>query len=85
MTASVNISFDGATPVLVNITQMYDLTYSSSISYPIFAWSALDLDPNIEHTFFLQYDEPTGLVFKWAGFDSIVFTEPTINPSSSSS
>lgn len=60
---------------MVNLTQMDNLNYSSPINYPVFAWSALDLSPTIQHTFFLEFFEPDGLS-KWAGFDSIVYTEP---------
>ncbi|KAG8992625.1 hypothetical protein FRB93_002357 [Tulasnella sp. JGI-2019a] len=82
LTASVKISLDDGTPALVNLTSTYNLNYSSPINYPVFAWSAVNLDPTIQHTFFLTFDEPDGLG-KWAGFDSIVYTEPDSTSSSS--
>ncbi|KAG8904204.1 hypothetical protein FRB99_002107 [Tulasnella sp. 403] len=78
-TASVSIALDGGPAQLVNITEMYDLNYNSEINYPVFAWSATNLDPSKQHTFFLEFAEPDPSASgKWAGFDSIVYT--SVNP-----
>ncbi|KAG8949722.1 hypothetical protein FRC04_008262 [Tulasnella sp. 424] len=76
--ASVSISIDGGTASLVNLTQMYNLNASSGIYFPVYAWSATNLDPNKEHKFYLEYAQsnPSGAGL-WSGFDSLVFTPST--------
>ncbi|KAG8909658.1 hypothetical protein FRC01_006816, partial [Tulasnella sp. 417] len=85
-TASVSISIDGGTANLVNLTQTYHLNASSGIYFPVYAWSATNLDPNKEHKFYLEYAQsnPSGAGL-WAGFDSLVFTPstPSVAPTTS--
>ena len=73
--ASVIISLDGGPNELVNLTSANNLTYASGIYYPTFAWSAKDLNPDRQHTFYLEFAEPDALgLGKWSGFDSLVYT-----------
>ncbi|KAG9042611.1 hypothetical protein FS837_010628 [Tulasnella sp. UAMH 9824] len=85
-TASVSISIDGGTASLVNLTQMYNLNNRSGIYFPVYAWSATNLDPNTEHKFYLEYAQsnPSGAGL-WTGFDSLVYTPstPTVVPTTS--
>ncbi|KAG8870064.1 hypothetical protein FRB97_000396 [Tulasnella sp. 331] len=85
LTAAVQISLDGGTPAVVNLTQAYNLNFSSPINYPVLAWSAVNLDPTIQHTFFMAFDDFDQTLGKWAGFDSIVYTEPLSASSSAGS
>ncbi|KAG8893255.1 hypothetical protein FRC00_010773, partial [Tulasnella sp. 408] len=85
-TASVSISIDGGTATLVNLTQMYNLNNRSGIYFPVYAWSATNLDPNTEHKFYLEYAQanPSGAGL-WTGFDSLIYTPSTPTVASTTS
>lgn len=57
---------------------MYHLNNNSGIYFPVYGWSATNLDPNTEHKFYLEYAQsnPSGAGL-WTGFDSLVYTPST--------